>query len=272
MEVRLQKVTPAIADNYLRFNVKNRKVSAKTLLFLSKQMTDDSFYENGESIIFDLNGNLVDGQHRLLAIIKSGKSYTIPIVTGVLPDSMATYDTGKNRTAADLLGMHGFKYQQPISSFIIAVDKYKIRGLKSFVLGSGDRPGYLTNQQVLEFCKDNYEWIEPMVSISYSYNSKQTPIILSTTQIALISYMIGGKYPSIIVYDFVKNIIGLSRTSGSATNYLFTKLYNSKINNEPLSFYWILGMAIRAYNYYIDGDPAVRSYSFKISSDLPKIN
>jgi len=235
-------------------------------------MIDNLFLENGESIVFDLRGDLVDGQHRLLAIIKSGKSYNIPVVTGVLPHSMATYDTGKNRSARDVLQMNGFKYYSPLASFIISLNRYFIRSYKNAEVSTGEREGMLTNQQVLEYCKDNYDWLKEIMSKSqYLTQTQITPKVLSGTQIALICYVIGGKQPDSIVYDFMKYIIGISRTADSATNYLFTKLYNSKINKEPLNFYWILGMSIKAYNYFIDGNPAVRFFRFSINDDLPKI-
>ena len=189
MKVKLRLVTPALAENYLKFNTINRKVSEKNVLFLSNQMKYGLFYENGESIVFDWFGKLTQGQHRLLAIIKSGMSYTIPIVTGVAPDVMSTYDTGKNRTAADVLGMNGFKYGNVIASFIKAIDKYSVKKSKSGGLFSTNRTLTLTNNEVLNICKDEYEWILPLVSTAFSYNSKQTPIVLTTTQIALIAYI-----------------------------------------------------------------------------------
>jgi hypothetical protein len=272
MKVKLQLITPAIAENYLRYNIRNRKATGRLIRFLSNQMIDNLFLENGESIVFDLRGDLVDGQHRLLAIIKSGKSYNIPVVTGVLPHSMATYDTGKNRSARDVLQMNGFKYYSPLASFIISLNRYFIRSYKNAEVSTGEREGMLTNQQVLEYCKDNYDWLKEIMSKSqYLTQTQITPKVLSGTQIALICYVIGGKQPDSIVYDFMKYIIGISRTADSATNYLFTKLYNSKINKEPLNFYWILGMSIKAYNYFIDGNPAVRFFRFSINDDLPKI-
>jgi hypothetical protein len=132
LTVKLENVTPELAKNYLRFNLKNRKPSPNHIDFLSNEMKKELFLENGESIIFDKYGNLKDGQHRLLAIIKSSKSYNIPIVRGVEPDVMATYDTGKNRSAADVLSLNGYKSCNNISSLIKAFDKYNNRKSSSF--------------------------------------------------------------------------------------------------------------------------------------------
>ena len=108
LSVELVFVTPEVAKRYLMQNTKNRKQSTRNVSFLAEQMRKGLFLENGESIVFDKYGRLTDGQHRLFSIIKSGKSFYIPIVRGVDTDSMATYDTGKNRSAADVFNFKWF--------------------------------------------------------------------------------------------------------------------------------------------------------------------
>ena len=79
LTVSMVCITPEIAKYYLSYNTKNRKQSEKSIKFLVDQMEKGLFLENGESIVFDKNMKLTDGQHRLLAIIKSGKSYNIQV-------------------------------------------------------------------------------------------------------------------------------------------------------------------------------------------------
>lgn len=273
LSVQLVYVTPEVAENYLKFNNKNRKVSTNHVLFLTNEMNCDRFLENGEAIIFDENGELKDGQHRLLSIKKSGKSYFIPIVRGVVNYSMATYDTGKNRTSSDVLTLNGFKNTSILSSAIQAIDLYKFKKSKmgsQFI--SSARRSSLTNQQVLEYCSNNYDWLNIITTKCISIYKASNPKVLSPAQLILISYLIGGENPKNDVYSFLKHLIGVSRIQETATSYLYTKLYNSKINKEPLNKYWILGMSLKAWNYYIDGNPSVKYFKFSIDQDLPKIN
>lgn len=272
ISVSMVYITPEIAKHYLSFNTKNRKKSEKGIKFLVNQMEKGSFIENGESIVFDKNMQLTDGQHRLMAIIKSGKSYHIPVVKGVAVKSMATYDTGKNRSAGDVLSLNGFKQSTKISAFIKIIYKYLDKGSRTAKTGSTNRTETLTNQQILEYCKDNYIWISRINTNINSIYKKSTLKVLSVTNLSLIAYMLGGKNPSDDVYTFIKHISGVLKTEDTATSYLYTKLYNSKIKKEPLSFYWTLGMAIKAWNYFIDGNPSVRYYKFNVQQELPKIN
>tara|TARA_B110000908_G_C10210803_1_gene430130 strand:- start:118 stop:996 length:879 start_codon:yes stop_codon:yes gene_type:complete len=272
LSVDLVYVTPEVAKNYLSYNTKNRKESSRNVKFLSEQMTKGLFLENGESIVFDNDNNLTDGQHRLMAIIKSGKSYHIPIVRGVKSNAMATYDTGKNRSSADVLGLNGYKNSSILSSLVKAIYKYEVKLSKCSSTNGYNRTETLTNQQILDFSKENNDWMQEIIKNISSIYKRSTVKFLGVSSLSFITYTIGGKNPNKDVYDFIKNICGLSRTEQTATSYIFNKLYNSKINKEPLNFYWTLGMCVKAWNYYIDGNPSVKYFKFSVDQSLPKIN
>ena len=272
ISVSLVYITPEIAQHYLSYNTQNRKESGSSINFLTQQMNKGLFIENGESIVFDKNMKLTDGQHRLMAIIKSGKSYHIPVVKGVNVKSMATYDTGKNRSASDVLSINGFKNASLLSSFIKLIYKYKNKGSKSAVALGYKRDEQLNNQQILNYCKDNYDWLYKIILEVTNIYVKSEIKVVSKSNLCYIVYLIGGKNPDQSVYEFIKNIYGLNRTQETATSYLYGKLYKAKINKEPLGFYWLLGMTIKAWNYYIDGNPSVRFFRFNTEQELPKIN
>ena len=271
LTVKMVKVTPEVADNYLKFNTNNRKDKDKHVKFLANQMKSGDFLENGESIVFDKNGDLLDGQHRLKAIVKSGLSFNIPIVRGAKPLTMATYDTGKNRSAADILDLNNFKYSVQLASLIKSINGYAVKGRKSSEFGRksrGRRSNKSTSFRILP--RKLRMACEPMVLECSRISNKSTSKVLNATKMALISYMIGGENPDSEVYEFIKNLIGVNVQESTAPNYLFVKLYNSKVNKDPLNFYWILGMALRAWNFYTDGNPAVTSFRFKVTDNLPK--
>lgn len=272
LKVALVYVTPKIAKEYLKGNTINRKKSDKHIRFLTSQMKNGLFIENGESIVFDEYGNLNDGQHRLCAIIAANKSYYMVVVTGVKSKTIATYDTGKNRSAADVLAINGYSQTVKIAALIRNIDKYTIRKSKSAISSSFSREDTLTNQQILDYCQKNYIWLYEIVKDVNSIYLKQNTKVITATNLALIVYLLGGKKPSRQVYDYIKNILGIIKEESSATSYLYNKLYSAKINKEPLNFYWLLGMAIKAWNFYTEGNPAVRYYKFNTQGKLPKIN
>ena len=136
-------------------------------------------------------------------------------------------------------------------------------------MNRGDR---LTNQQVLEYCEENYDWLKDIVSSVTNISKNNKPSVLPNTKIGLIAYILGGENPKPEVYDFLKHLTGAARTPETATGYIYNKLHNAVINKEPLNFYWILGMSIKAYNYFIDGNPSVKYFKFSVNQELPNIN
>jgi hypothetical protein len=96
-------MTPEWAERILEKNNNNRKVRRGYVDFLVSEMKSGNFIENGIPIIIDDNDDLLDAQHRLKAIVISGKSYWMVLVTGVPRDAMATVDVGMKRTLFDSL-------------------------------------------------------------------------------------------------------------------------------------------------------------------------
>tara|TARA_B100000767_G_scaffold163893_1_gene153662 strand:+ start:590 stop:1432 length:843 start_codon:yes stop_codon:yes gene_type:complete len=270
LTVELVLVTPELAKNYLRFNQNNRTLKSSHVTFLSNQIKKDAFLENGEGIIFDNEGVLKDGQHRLKAISINDKSYFIPVIRGVNSHCMATYDTGKNRSSADILKLNGFKYPAPLAGFIQIMNKYCVKSSTSSAITS-NRLESLTNQEVLTYVNDNYYWLIDIVSKTEALKGKVNKTVLSPSFISLITYMIGGKNPSNDVYQFIKHITGVLKTESSSMSYIYNKLYNSKVNKEPLNNYWVLGMIIKSWNFYADGNPAVKYFKFDVNNELPKV-
>jgi hypothetical protein len=268
LTVKLELVTPEIASNWLRFNTGNRNINKHNLAILSNQIKADEFLENGESIVFDRNKELKNGQHRLKAISINTKSFWLVVVRGVEPIAMATFDTGKARTAADVLHLNGFKQSSKIAGLIQRISLYSFKNSKAGHY-SGNTSSKMTNHSVLEYTKDNYDWLLEIVRNVESVISKNPYKVISPSSLGVIIYLIGGETPTRECYEFAKHLVGAVKTESSAPLYLHNKLYNSKINKEPLNNYYIIGMAIKCWNYYIEGNPAIRFVRFDINSELP---
>lgn len=57
-----------------------------------------------QGIAFDTNGRLIDGQHRLHAIIEAGVPIQISVTRGCSAASFSILDRGANRSQSDILG------------------------------------------------------------------------------------------------------------------------------------------------------------------------
>lgn len=108
-----------IAEQLLENNLKNRQITIKKIIDHSYRMQTNLFKVNGQGLSFDVEGNLQDGQHRLLSIIKSKKCYPFVIATGIPTDAMPTYDTGKNRSIGDVFSLYGIPNHVTLSAAIM---------------------------------------------------------------------------------------------------------------------------------------------------------
>lgn len=111
VQSKVVRVTPATAERILaEANTKNRTRSSYKSRQYAAAMARAEWQLNGETIIFDTNGDLMDGQHRLEAVVISGRPVDMLVVTGVSPAARPTLDRGKARTGADVLSLEGVKH------------------------------------------------------------------------------------------------------------------------------------------------------------------
>lgn len=108
------QVTPELAADWLKCNLKNRKLKARMLEGYTMDMKNGAWLCTHEGIAFDADGNLTDGQHRLLGVVQSKVSVLLLVSTGwpVAQGKKKTMDVvnmGANRSLADQLHLqHGF--------------------------------------------------------------------------------------------------------------------------------------------------------------------
>lgn len=98
-------IDPATASKWLETNNNNRPLRLYTVLEYARQMTRGLWQLNGEAIIFDENGNLIDGQHRLHAVVKSGATIQSLVIVGISREAQETIDVGMKRTVGAQLSI-----------------------------------------------------------------------------------------------------------------------------------------------------------------------
>lgn len=100
LEFILRDVDPELAEEYLGYNKRNRRAKKALIDSLTIDMTESAFRFNGDTVRFDADGTLIDGQHRLRAIIASGVTVPMLIIDGFDPSVMDTVDQGISRNRA----------------------------------------------------------------------------------------------------------------------------------------------------------------------------
>ena len=98
-------ITPEMATEILKGQIRNRKVNQNRVKMYATQMENGEWGLSPQPICFNEDGELSDGQHRLLAVIKSNIPIEFIVAKGVPND--AVIDQGLARNSSDALYMRG---------------------------------------------------------------------------------------------------------------------------------------------------------------------
>lgn len=109
MRIERELVDAEKAALFLTRNSCNRPVSNGHVDKLARSMSDGEWYETHQGIAFDVNGMLIDGQHRLLAIVKSKTKQWMYVAYDVDVSARGMIDNQfRPRSIRDSLVMDGF--------------------------------------------------------------------------------------------------------------------------------------------------------------------
>lgn len=111
-------VTPTIASRWLDRNRKNRKFKAEKIEQYRRDMAAGRWQITGEAIKFDSNGDLIDGQNRLTALVQADVTLPLFVVRGLAPESQEVMDSGAPRTASDALALRGYPNTKTLATTV----------------------------------------------------------------------------------------------------------------------------------------------------------
>lgn len=104
-------ITPEMAARWLESNLNNRPISRTTIERYKRDMLAGLWHFTNAGIAFDVNGVMIDGQHRLIAIseLPTGNGIAMNVTRGLAPEARYYIDQGRKRTPGNQLAMAGVK-------------------------------------------------------------------------------------------------------------------------------------------------------------------
>lgn len=146
MKTEIIKITPDQARQWIEnanHNNPRKKINWRNVTKFAQAMKDGKWTTTHQGIAFDKFNRLVDGQHRLLAIIESGIAIYLMVTTGVSLDSVPDMDQGSKRDTATLLniddryaGVVSFLTRLVISQY---PTRYDLEAMRSLVVEDAER-------------------------------------------------------------------------------------------------------------------------------------
>lgn len=101
------QLTPMMAHALMTLNQGNRRINRQGVARWQRALIEGRWRLNGETLKVSDDGFLNDGQHRLKAVIATGRTAPFSICWGVTRESVVTIDNGTRRKAADAVEMDG---------------------------------------------------------------------------------------------------------------------------------------------------------------------
>jgi hypothetical protein len=156
---RIQTVTPKMAEEWLTGNVDNRSLREPRVLQHSQVLQRGEWELTGDCIVFDEDGTLLNGQHRLTAVVVTGIPARFVILRGVPSKAQEVMDTGLSRTLGDQLQRRGVPYYTYVSGALFWLHRMaynEATGMAHYDSPS-NRPSF---RQLLSLYEDNKELSE----------------------------------------------------------------------------------------------------------------
>lgn len=125
--MRIEKVSAnkRTGEEWFARNAENNRNLSKGLVNrYANDMRTGNWKRNSETIKFDRQGRLVDGQHRVAALIQADVTVEFDVAYDLDETVIHTIDQGRARSASDALHMNGFGHSRILAGSAKAIMNY----------------------------------------------------------------------------------------------------------------------------------------------------
>ena len=172
-----QSITPEQASKWLETSAKNRLLNSTRVAMYAAAMVRGDWMLTNQGIAFDEFGALIDGQHRLHAIVKANVPVTMLVIESTPNRSQLVLDQGLKRTPHDQIALREGWQVYPIHS---AVAKAMIESIGG--IGLRERRDVIRDIQLLDrFYVKHHKAIEFAVSSLWTKHGSLRGVIIAPT-------------------------------------------------------------------------------------------
>lgn len=249
MNTKVVKINAEIAVEMLKSNYDNRAEAKAHVKFLKDQMVEGKWKFTADPIKISKTGRILDGQHRLMAIIESNTEHDFLICYDLDDEIFDVLDTGKNRSAANILSIKGFENYVSLAALSKMIIRYNRGAYTGLLTGSGGKDfsnRSVTNQDILKFAETNN--LQPYIRHGGVLNDKCK--ILTATSYAFFYYLFSNIDEESANIFFEKLVSGVNLNEKSSILYLRNKLFEDLGANNKMNARSKMGYVIKCWNLY----------------------
>lgn len=255
-------ITPEVAAQWLEErNTDNRPMSGSIARNYARQIRQGAWRVTHQGIGFDSAGVLLDGQHRLKAIVDSETAVPMMVSWNLEREVFAALDTGKGRNAQDALSLHLGEKPQYLSLLVSTIRTSHVycRALGLPPIGGVDtaKP---TNQEIIAMMDEmSLESLSESAAAGHAMyiRARANGVPISATVSAVFHYLMvnrGGWNADLIVEDFLTPVvtgIGLQSEKDPRAAMRRAAIRENGGKKNIATRVEMLGMLIKAFNDWI---------------------
>lgn len=147
----VELIGPDEAAKLLGANTHNRHLRSTIVERLARAMAQGEWDLNGESIKVSTSGALIDGQHRLAAVVEAKATIPFVVVRGLNAPVQETVDIGERRSLSDVLSLRGEKDTNVLAAALRVAWQLSTNGH----LWNGIGYAYPTTRELLRYLDEN---------------------------------------------------------------------------------------------------------------------
>jgi len=281
-EAWIEQITPAKAKHYLLFNTTNRSQSQPKIIEYAMAMVDGRWVLNGETIKFDNEGTLIDGQNRLQACILADVPFTTYVIRGLEDKrAFATVDVGKSRSHTDMMSIVGIDNRYNLASAATLIIHYdngtvtwrgasarrftrsELGKLADKINSMPTRTVQIQKDQLIEWVGKHHDEIQPIVRKAQTHKKKN---LVSPGVLAAACY-IAARDTNLDVDRFIEDLCeGVNLDRNDPVHVLRERLIANATAKMRYNRYTIFGMILKMMKKRVRGE---KCSVFRFSEDEP---
>lgn len=262
--VRVAEVTPAMASSLLKSNIGNRTVRTNRVKNYATQMRRGQWKLTGDPIRISRTGRLLDGQHRLLAIVEADVAVETLIIEGLDDEVFTVLDSGLGRSPADALtgaGIGSASHISPVVRILIGIEN-------DLNIYNTEAMSLVTRQDILDYAEANIEILKWAVNLGQKMDKSVDGI---RTSWAVFAVTAAAETSVEKVEEFLLPILeGVGFTAGDPRLALRNWLARQRQwhNNSTKDN---IGTFIRTFNHFLSGNTLTVIRPYARESAFPKV-
>ena len=257
MKVTQETITPEIAQEYLKHNTENyRGLHRDRIIGYAADMMNGKWQFNGEAIKFDVNGKLIDGQHRLHAIVRANVPVEMLVIRGI-EEGVNLYDIGSLRSLGQIAKARGIVPGWYSATMACA----------SWIINNGDtNHGYSGKATALQYAEDHADDITR--AVRYCTTGASSCICKRSPIVSAVYCMIRGGYSQPEICEFMR-IANSGLPHGHyepSPALIFRNMVQDLNSHNPEEKKLLFSACVSAVNDFMNGKQRMMRYKFSVDS------